>query len=230
MYQRQTCKSMNQKDSELLSNAKKNLTSFFELCTSNDSTFKQISTIKELLLENIKDIQNLSPPKGSQIISPPKQQFISPTSPPQFISPKDLVDFKIEFRRMIDSFIIVELETLEKITSNIVNNPDDQKFRKIASKKITRNIWDVLFLLGFKEKVVDFVPKLVFSFPIKSKHGQLIQEALCMIKDTTIVHHKRKQENLDERAKFKKEQEYKQTVVEKVRLDMIERTTPKVKN
>ena len=72
--------------------------------------------------------------------------------------------------------------------------------------------------------MVDYDPKLTFSHSIQtSKEGDMMKEALYMIQEFIDIHHERERVKLDERAKFKKDQEYKQGVVEKVRLDMVER-------
>ena len=45
---------------DLLTATTSNLTFFYELCTSDAPTYKQVSSAKEALLANIQAIQNLS--------------------------------------------------------------------------------------------------------------------------------------------------------------------------
>ncbi len=132
----------------------------------------------------------------------------------------EMYDIKKKFRRELSKYNIKELQFILKIIENILQNPNDIKFRKIAHRKLVLNVSDFLLSVGFTSKVIDFELKYVFE----SIDTNLLKIGCELVKAAIYNINKANQEKMNDAKKYKEEQDRKQVLLETIKLEMISRT------
>ncbi|KAG2444558.1 hypothetical protein HXX76_001303 [Chlamydomonas incerta] len=124
------------------------------------------------------------------------------------------------------------VSTCVKIFSNVVNNPTEEKFRKVKASSNTlkgtvgliKGGEDLLLLAGWVPKVVDLEKYWVFDAPVDSVRWGLLKEALHLCERAQqTVHEKAEKKRREKEDKLSKESAEKERIRLAIEEDKAER-------
>lgn len=136
----------------------------------------------------------------------------------------ELYDFKLKHRRLLQGMDNKSLDLLYKIIKNIIDNPNEPKYKKISERKLNDSTvsW-VLLSINFAYKIVDFEKKYIYE----SDDTEILIIILELINEQYAIINKRKLKHLNDLQKFQEREEYKNELLKNIKSEMISRSRKK---
>jgi hypothetical protein len=145
-----------------------------------------------------------------------------------FVPDSELYEKTIQVNRILTKMDKNSLLLLLKIINNITLFPNDNKYRKIAHRRLLGKcievelISDLLLLIGFVSCIADFELKYIFEAKDTASFELLYHVSMLIEKQVSACIKKNETEK-ESMEQFKKREEEKKKLLDDIKLEMIAR-------
>ena len=136
-------------------------------------------------------------------------------------------DFRMHVRRLLSQPAVeAKIDTLKLIVTNILEHPEEQKFRRIKRRKLTDDVVTVLCLARFEVKVFEFEHHVCWLHDVQDDKSQPVV-LLKLLRELIEEHAKtleaRAQQKKDAAKKAKEDKQRWEEIRGRIRDDIRER-------